>query len=306
MRRMARCCIVAVGVGVIVAPAALADGEGCSAAETKTADGILRRAEEAEKAGNTKDAYRAASGSIPAIHCAGDGYRRRDGIAERTSRKLGAEAEKSGRFGEAHQYFITPYRMGRADYSLSDADRTMLKHAKANPGNYDAVSEAASYFSRREIASSLKEVRGIAKISGDKLLAQEEKSFASNRHSLDTLGKARDWLEIAGEGKRANARATQRGDSLLGNETVTSLELAIQYYNFADDKRGEKKAQELARKLGDAAARKGDHGLAGRFYELSGDQAKAAAAEQQKEKAEVKRQGQFKQDQKSLEKELGL
>lgn len=286
--------------------AAFADGEECSASEKKKAYGVLRKAEDAEKAGKLKHAYDAAIQSTSSIHCADNGYKRRDGVVERTSKKLGAEAEKSGKFGEAHEYFSAPFRMGRLDYPLADADRTMLKHAKANPDNFKVVSQAASYFDQREGKPHLKEVRGIAKSSGDKALTQEEKSFKSNPKSFAALEKAKGWLEIAGQGKLANARAEQRGDALLGDSTVGSIELAMQYYDFANSKRGEKKAQERARKLGDDAARKGNPGLAGKFYDLSGDESKAAAAEQQKEKAEVKRQDKFKKDQKSLEKELGL
>lgn len=306
MNTMTKFIFVVLALASMAPLPAFADGEVCSASEKKTADGMLRKAEDAEKAGKLKDAYKAATQSIPAIHCAGNGYKRRDGVVERTSKKLGAESEKSGKFGEAHEYFSAPFRMGRVDYPLADADRTMLKHAKANPDNYKVVSQAASYFDQREGKPHLKEVRDIAKNSGDKALTQEEKSFKSNRKSFDMLEKARGWLEIAGQGKLANARAEQRGDALLADSTVSSVELAMQYYNFADSKRGEKKAQERARQLGDDAARKGDNGLAAKFYELSGDEAKAAAVEKQKEKAEVKRQDKFKQDQKSLEKELGL
>jgi hypothetical protein len=98
----------------------------------------------------------------------------------------------------------------------------------------------------------------------------------------------------------------QRGDALLAENTVRSIELAMEYYHFADNQAKAKQAQERAGKLGDDAARKGEHGLAARYYGLSGDRTKMKAVEKQKEKTESKRQDQFKKDQQALEKELGL
>jgi len=292
--------------GMTLSPA-FADGEVCSASDKSRAEGALSKAEAAEKAGRTLDAYRAAR-SLSMLECAAKGVGRRDGLIERSSKKLGMEAEKAGRFGEAFEYFSTPLNYGRLDDRELNAaaDRNMLKYAKSKPEDYKVVSQAAEYFKGRDNASSLNQVRGIARQSGDEALAKEEKDFTSNRKSLGTLEIARRWLEIAGDSKRADSRAVQRGDTLLAEGTVSSIERAMQYYSFAGSKSGEKKAQERARKLGEDAARKGDHSLAARFYALSGDEAKAAAVEKQKEKAETKRQDKFKQDQKSLEKELGL
>lgn len=296
---------VAITLGALIAPAAYADGEVCSANQIKEADGTLRKAEEAEKAGRTKDAYR-ASQSLRMIDCATNGYKRRDGIIERTGKKLGAEAEKAGRFGEAFEYFSAPYQNGRLDYPLADADRTMLKYAKANPDDYKVVSKAVGYFDQREGKPNLTEARALARSGGDKVLAKEAKVFGVGRDSLKVLEEARQWFNLAGDVKPVNARAEQRGDTLLAEETVRSIEMALQYYTFADNKGREKKAQERARKLGDEATRKGDHGLAARFYTLSGDEAKAAAGEKQKVQAEAERKDKFKKEQADLEKELGL
>jgi len=297
---------LAAGIVCWTAPAVYADGEACSASDTKIADGMLRKAEEAEKAERILDAYKAATQSIPSIHCAGNGYKRRDGLIERTSKKLGAEAEKAGRFGEAFEYYRAPERHGRADYDLGNADRVMLKHAKASPEDYKVVSGAAAYFAQRDLSSSLKEVRGIASRGGDKMLAKEEKTFATRKDSLDDLRKAREWLDLAGEAKRANARAEQRGDTLLAEGSFRSVERSISYYDFAENPKKIDAAKDRARTLGDQHAGKGDHVLAAKFYNLSGDEAKAAAVEEQKEKAETSRQDKFKKGQKSLEKELGF
>lgn len=298
--------LLAAGIVSWTAPAVYADGEGCSADDIRVAEGMLRTAEEAEKAGRFQDAYRAATRSIPSIHCAGNGYKRRDGLIERTSRKLGAEAEKAGRFAEAFEYYSAPERHGRLDYDMGNADRVMLKDAKARPDDYKAVSKAAEYFARRDLSASLKEVQGIARRGGEKMLAKEEKTFASRKDSLADLGKAREWLKLAGEANRANARAEQRGDALLAEGSFRSVERAFSYYHFAENPKKVDAARNRARTLGDQHARKGDHDLAVKFYGLSGDEAKAAAIEQQQEKAETKRKDSFKKGQKSLEKELGL
>lgn len=297
---------LAAGIVCWTAPAVYADGETCSANETRIADGMLRKAEEAEKAGRFQEAYKAATRSIPSIHCAGNGYKRRDGLIERTSRKLGAEAEKAGRFGEAFEYYSAPERHGRLDSDRGNADRVMLKHAEASPDDYRVVSKAADYFAQRDLSSSLKEVQAIARRGGDKMLAKEEKTFAAHKDSLDDLGKARQWLDLAGETNRANARAGKRGDALLAEGSFRSVERAFSYYHFAENPKKLESAKDRARALGDRHAGKGDHDLAAKFYALSGDEAQAAAAEKQKKKAETKRQGRFKKDQKSLEKELGF
>ena len=307
MNAMTRFFFVTLTLASVTASPAFADGEACPASDKSRAEAALSKVEAAEKAGRTLEAYRAAR-SLSMLECAAKGVGRRDGLIERTSKKLGMEAEKAGRFGEAFEYFSTPLNYGRLDDRELNAaaDRNMLKYAKSKPEDYKVVSQAAEYFKGRDNASSLNRVRGIARKSGDKALAKEEKDFASNRKSLGSLEIAKRWLEIAGDSKRADSRAVQRGDTLLAEGTVGSIERAMQYYSFAGSKSGEQKAQARARSLGDAAARKGDHGLAAKFYALSGDEAKAAAVEKQKEKAEAKRQDKFKKDQKSLEKELGF
>jgi hypothetical protein len=305
MRSIATVSFAIIVVAALSAPAAFADGEGCSASEKREAEGALRKAEEAEKAGKYKDAYKFATSSFGEPGCATNGYKRREGLVERTSKKLGAEAEKAGRFGEAFKYYYAPYSY-RTTYSLADADRAMLKHVKANPDDYKAASQAVDYFKGREGTPHLQEVRASAKRAGDRMLAKEEKTFAARKDSLADLQKAKEWLELAGEGKRANTRAVQRGDTLLAEGGIRSMELAFQYYDFARDKQKLESAKSRARKLGDDAAAKGDHGLAAKFYELSGDKSRVKAAEKQKEKTETQRQDQFKKDQKSLEKELGL
>lgn len=299
---------VALALAGMTVPAAFADGEACSASDKKRAEEVLSKAEAAEKAGRNKDAYQTATGSFGEPACAANGYKRRDGLIERTSKKLGAEAEKAGRFGEAFDYYSAPYQR-RVDYPLADADRAMLKHAKAKPDDLKVVSKAVGYFDRREGKPHLKEVRALAMSSGDKMLVREEKTFANaarRKDSLKDLEKAREWFNLAGEGKQARTRAEQRGDTLLAQGSFRSVELAFSYYGFAENPKKINAAKASAVKLGDAAARKGDHGLAAKFYELSGDESKVKAIEKQMQQVETSRQDKFKKDQKSLEKELGF
>lgn len=310
MRSMAIVFFVIVGLAGLVAPPAFADGDVCSAEETMAAEGALKKAEAAEKAGRTKDAYYAATQSITLIDCAKDGYKRRDGIVERTSKKLGAEAEKAGRSAEAFEYYYKPYSMGRADYPLADADRAMLKHARANPDSYKIVSEAVAYFDRREGKPDLREVQALARSAGDKALAKEEKNFSARKDSLDDLGKAVEWLALAGEAQRARERAGQRGGALLAEDSLRDLERAISYYEFADDKFHVQEVKDKARHLGDAYLKKGEKKMAAGYYGLAGLNEKASELEkavgEEKEKAEGRRQEKFKEGQQSLEKELGF
>jgi hypothetical protein len=297
---------VVIGLAILFTSLAFADGEMCSASDKKESERALRKAEDAEKAGRNKEAYQIATGFSSEPACATNGYKRRDDLIERTSKKLGAEAEKSGRFGDAFEYYSAPYQNGHLDYPLADSDRAMLKHANASPDDYKVISQAVSYFDSREGKPHLKEVHALAKRGGDKMLAKEEKTFAARKDSLNDLQRAREWFDLAGEGKRAQARAEQRGDTLLAEGSFRSVERAFSYYDFAENPKKTNAAKARALKLGDDAARKGDNNLAEKFYELSGDESKAAAVQKVKEETEQKRQKQFKKEQEDLEKELGM
>jgi hypothetical protein len=301
--------LVSLAAAVGASPLARADGEPCAPSDVQQAETLVRQAEEAEKAGRSKEAYNAATGRT-SWHCAKNGYQRRNGLIERTSKKLGNEAEHAGRYGEAFEYYRTPQHHGRGDQNLADADRALLKQVKAQPGDYKVVSFAAGYFAQRGINGNLDATRAVAKASGENALAVEAKAFAASRQSLKELQQARDWFEITGDVSPVNARAVQRGDALLAHGAFRSVERAFGYYDFAQDESRRKKAQDRARRLGDEHVKTGETAVAAQFYMLAGDEAKAAALEKKREsrddKAEAKRREQFKKDQKSLEKELGL
>jgi len=204
----------------------------------------------------------------------------------------------------------------------ADADRTRL----AAMGHYSSQSEADKRDPDRAarlkaIDGYLAKLRGIAKRQGEKFLADEDKTFGarkaslvSRRETLAELNKARDWLGLSGQARRANERAVKRGDALLASDSRQSLELAISYYDFPyDDPQKDKRVQKVrdkARRLGDAHLKKGEKKLASDYYAIAGMGDKAAKLEEEnqaeKEKAETKRQSKFKKDQKSLEKALGF
>ena len=172
----------------------------------------------------------------------------------------------------------------------------------------------------KAIVGYLGELKVIATKQGEKYLADEDKIFNARKTSvtargdtLTELNKARDWLGLFGQENRANDRAVKRGDTLLADDSRKSLELALSYYSFPYDDRKDKwvqKVKDKARRLGDTHLKKGEKKIAADYYNLAGLGDKASeleeAHEAEKEQAESKRQEQFKDDQKSLEKELGL
>ena len=112
-----------------------------------------------------------------------------------------------------------------------------------------------------------------------------------------------------------NTRAKQRAEALLATGDYDAVEQGFQYYyQFSLDLNA---ARARADQLGGAAERNGDDELAEKFYGLAGNDTKHDALvkkitqaqehkEKQKKEAEAKRQKKFKDEQKSLEDELGL
>jgi len=346
MRTVKNSLIVAIAFTALAAPNAFAakpgdrgkilfeseDGGVCYEADVKEADQWLDKMEAVEKAGKIKEAFDMAAGPEPNCLYNENADDRIFAVVERTYKKLGQQAEKAGRIYEAHKYYIYPYdiyyrrsemyreRMKKY-YSLADANRTMLAYAKTNRDDYKVVEEAINYYKSVDDGGAppqLKEVYGLAMSGGDKLLAKEDKDFTAHKYklALDDLKESRRWFGLTDDVSRAEARAKQRGEALLAEESYNSVERAFNYYfDFQSLKLDAARAR--AAKLGDAAERRGDLELASRFYGLAGEDAKLNAVnekmttmeeqkEKKKEQAEAKRQEQFKKDQKSLEDELGF
>jgi len=305
------------------------DGSVCYERDVIEAEQFLKNMESEEKIGKLKEAFDMATGPSPG--CVPEkGYDRIYGIIERTYKKLGEQAENGGRFYEAYNYYIYPYdRFFRPNlsywdrikqsYSLTDAHRTMFAYAKVNHDDYEIVQEAINYFKSHDVdPPELKEAYDLAIQGGDKLLAREEKDFAAGSYkaALEDLQESKRWFDLAENDRRYEARAKQRGETLLAESSYELIEHTFDYsYNFSYPNLDSARAR--AGKLGDEAVQRGDLELAEKFYSLAGDDAKHDAIankremiqeqkERQHEETESKRQDQFQKDQKSLEKELGL
>jgi hypothetical protein len=296
--------IVVLVLGTVVGcglPAAFADG--CPDSEKAAARGQLNKAETAEKAGKLKEAYSAARST--AWECLGhETGRQREAIIKRTGKALGDQDEKAGRLKQAFDWY-------EGSGNPAEADRVKMKQVKTKPDDINTVSNALSHFGYRKNEGQVKELRALAAQNADRWLVAEEEAFAATKDSRTELGKAKDWLDYAGTGpKKAQDRAEKRGDTLAAENGRRFLELAIAYYSFADKPQKVKGVKDKARGLADSHARKGESEIAADYYNMAGLSAEADKVQKQgetkKQRAEQQRQKQFKKDQDSLEKQLGL
>ncbi len=266
------------------------------------ADAQLKKAQELQKAGKSREAHAAASQVD--MDCVGN-MNAVDALKKSAAGVIAADEEQKARYAEAFDW----YR--RADRA-TDAGRMQRKLVATKSDDINTVAKAISYFHDIGDAAGEKDMRAHAMKNVDNALAAEEKQFASvGKNSLDALGKARDWSNYADAGKaRAMARADQRGDTLAAEESRTFLELALNYYGFAEKKDKQQKLRDKARGLGDRAAAKGETELAVGYYHIAGENDKAQAlrkrGEQQQAQTEEARKKQFSKEQDELEKELDL
>ena len=290
------------------------DGSVCYERDVEQAEQYLKKMEAAEKSGKIKEAFEAATKS-PSPACMPEhGYDRMFGIVERNYKKLGQQAEKSGRIYDAHKYYIYPfysyfrngmYKEYEKKYSLTDAHRTMLAYGKANPNDFKIVEEVVRYFNAfsSDKPSQMKDSKDLAKRGGDNVLAKEEKDFAARKYkaAYEDLQEAEKWFALAEDERSVYTRGKMRAESLLKENAYGSIEQAFEYYNVTllgetyTTSRDTGRAR--AGKLGDAAERKGDLELARKFYRLSDDEAKyksvenrLGAIQEQKEKQEADRE----------------
>jgi hypothetical protein len=167
------------------------------------------------------------------------------------------------------------------------------------------------------VNDDIRKLEAIATKNGDTAMAEEEKVFTARKtsvtakgDSLDELETARKWYDLTGQEKRANERAIKRGDTLAADDGRNFLRLAIRYYEFARNDSRIVAVKDKARRLGDTQLQKGDKVRAAEYYQIAGLDDKALELSETHEKesaaAEAKRQEKFKQEQKSLEDELGF
>jgi hypothetical protein len=301
MKRISRLVMLTIGLAGVGLPSAYADG--CRDSEVAAARAQLNRAEAAEKAGKLKEAFSAAR-SV-AWECLGnEAGRQREALIKRVGKNLGDQEEKVGRLKEAFDWF-------EGSGNAAEADRVKMKQVKTKPDDISTVSNALTHFGYRKNEAQMKELRALASKNADQWLAVEEKAFAATKDSRNELGKAKDWLYYAGTGpQKAQERAEKRGDALAADTSRRWLELAIAYYAFADKPQKVKGVKDKAKQLGDSHARKGEGEVAADYYRIAGLSAEANKLQKQtetkREQAEQQRQKQFKKDQESLEKQLGL
>lgn len=274
----------------------------CTEGDRAKADREAQQAEALERAGKPTEALKAleAVRRNDCLPTAANG--RVNGAWARATRTLGEQAERAGQFEQANGLFV------RGAHH-ADADRAMRSYAQAHKTRAEALDRALAYFVGRADTAAQAEVRGLAEAAGNQWLQAEEKTFAGGRlSSVPDLESARLFLRLIGPAaeKRAIDRALQRGDVMARGSTPKALEFALAYYGFADQQDKAESIKPIARRHGDAAAKRGDHRIAEQFYALSGDHAKVEAMEKSREKAEGQRQKDFKKGADDLEKALKM
>ena len=269
-------------------------------AQQAAADGQLKQAEDLERAGKVREAYGAAAKVNS--DCVTD-YKRHDALKARAAKAIGGEEEKKGQFKEAFDWYE------RAQ-TTADAGRMQRKLVDAKPDDINTLSHAMDFFVHQQDGAQEKAMRTHALKNVDKALAAEEKSFASfTKDSLQELGVARDWSYYAQAGKdRIQARASKRGDTLAAEEGRKFLNLALSYYNAAEQPDKAQKVRDKARVLAKQHESKGEG--AAEYYVIAGDSGKASAVQKQTEareqQVEESRKKTFKNGQDDLEKSLGF
>jgi len=277
--------------------------DGCSTDDEKQAGLQVNEVEGLERAGKLQEAFERAA--TVAAECVAKGSQRIVALRERVGRNLGQQAEKKGQLGKAFEWYD---RSGLT----ADADRVKMLQVRANSQDYHTISNAYDYFKRREIEPNLKMLREIAAKNADRTLVDEDKAFAAHKESFEELGQAKDWLGFVGEDQqhRVKDRAEKRGDALAEKDGLGMLEKALRYYEVADKPQKAKWVREKAMRLADGYAKTGETTSAANFYRLAGAEGKATEIEKRTEQGnkqkESKRQDKFKQEQDSLEKELGF
>ena len=284
------------------APTAFADSL-CTNADRAEAAAQFKQAQDLEKAGKAREASAAASKVIQ--DCSSDSQ----GLAalkKRLAQVFALEAEKQSHFEDAFAWY-------QQAGNPADAGRMQRKLVETKPDDLNTVSVAIAFFRDLGDVGQEKDMRAHAQKNVDKALVAEEKSFGTtSKDSLKDLERARDWAPYADPGKDriVAARAEKRGDTLSAEDGRRFLQLALDYYAFAENKDKGQKVRDKARSLAKQHESKGEGEIASEYYAIAGDSDKANAVkkqtEQRAEKTEEARKKTFKKDQDDLEKELGI
>lgn len=271
----------------------------------------VSQAEQLERSGNARAAYDA----LQKLSSCSNYDKRLQAMQNRLAKKIGQEQEKNGRFKEAFDWYRKGQLVDGEVQSYEDADRVLVKLVQSKADDVDTFQMAFESIERRN-AVALKTLHAIALNNVRQFLAAEEKQFATARSTssdtLDTLGKAKDWLKYveAPENRLATERAEKRGDMLSAETTRHFLKQAVAYYSFADKQEKIKAVRDKAKKLGDEANGKGEGEVAAEYYQIAGLSEQSRELQQRikirRHEEEGKRHKKFKKDQDNLEKELGL
>ena len=294
-------CVIAVVIG-LWSSAAWADSLCPDLAQQAAADAQVKQAEVLDRAGKAREAYGAAKKAN--FDCVTD-YKRHEVLLKRTAKVVGAEEEKKGKLNEAFEWYE------RAQ-SETDAGRMQRKIVESKPNDMNTVSHAIDYFRNHNDAAQEKAMRAHALKNVEKSLTAEEKSFASvAKNSLTELGLAKDWSYYAQAGEdQVRARAAKRGDIVAAEDGRNFLELALSYYDRAQQPDKAQKVRDKARALAKQHESKGEGLVAADYYAIAGDSTKASAVQKETEareqKVEESRKKTFKKDQDDLEKALGF
>lgn len=293
---------VIAGVVAVGGSTAWADSLCSEPAQQAVADAQLKKAEDLERAGKMREANGAAQKLNS--ECISD-YKRHDALLKRTAMALGAEDEKKGNFQGAFDWY-------QRAQNVADAGRMQRKMVEVKPDDINTVSHAIDYFKNVNDAAQEKSLRAHALKNVNKALAAEEKSFASiSKNSLAALARAKDWSYYAQAGEDlVRARAGTRGDTVAAEDGRKFLELALSYYDRAQQPEKAQKVRDKARGLARQYESKGEGVVAADYYIIAGDDNKASAVQKETEvrdlKVEDSRKKVFKKDQEDLEKALGF
>lgn len=258
----------------------------------------------------------------------------------RLARMVATRAEANGNFDTA---IAALYDIRQAMYEryvsqfqlVSEIGRLRMASARAKPADFKLQSGVEAEFSGAGISTLLsqygtdsehaarmqvvdgylQELRANAQTQGDRLLDEEQTAFSARPvgatdGTLPLLERARAWMQLARSERTAavTRRAIDRGDSLAALDAPHRLELAQDYYRFADSASHLARVQARAKKLGDSANARAHYESASEYYQIAGLEDLAAEVlehgEAENEAAEENRRERFQQEQDDLEREL--
>jgi hypothetical protein len=263
------------------------------------ANEVAARARAAEAAGDLKKALKMVQAN-EVRGCSDDG----EAMIKRLTQRLGREAEAAGRNREAVDY----YRQGSHD---ADAGRAGLAQLQLTPADRSWADQMMTFMRGTENAAGIATIRQHASTQAQRLLAQEEKTFAIRTPHEELLEEARGWLHTAGDDDAAvRQRALARADQFAALDYHYALEQALGYYETAGRSDRQAAVKSKARKIADGLADGDNWAAAAELYDLAGESGRAEALRAKREASaasnEEARKSQFQKDQDKLEKELDL